>query len=102
VNLVAGNASGTTLRTVRLRELVTVKEEIVTATPMSASADANTPSSTTLTSILVSQIQCGGIFDSASGCAHLRSFQRRLPHHTRFCRFRGAETARSYDAIERY
>jgi hypothetical protein len=101
-NLVAGNASGATLRMVRLRELVIVKEVIVTEMVMSASAKAAAYPAVLLTTILIPQIQCRGVLNSARRCAHGRLFQRSLPHHNVVFEVSDARRVyRSDDAIER-
>lgn len=97
--LVAGNASGTTFRTIRFREFVTVKDEIVTAFQAVSIYHGYDVSVGVLTPILVPQIQRRGILNSAGGCAHLRFFPV-LPHHTLWS-FRSSENAREVDAIER-
>lgn len=101
-NLVAGNASGTTLRTVRFRELVIVREDMVTRQQHVSIRHRPHPSAMMLTSVLVPQIQCRSILDSAGGCAHLRSFQGRLPHYLRCWSGRDARAVRGEDAIKRY
>lgn len=80
VSLVAGKALGTTFRTVRLRELVTDRDEIVTNASITISTHDLASGRTILTSSLVPQIHRSALVGPAANVAHLQIYSL-LPNY---------------------